>query len=100
VGKPRTQYSAPTATAFSVTVISGSDIHLILTPTGAFAAGTIVLPASPSDKQTLLVNCTQDITTLTITSDHTVVGAPTAITANDYFTLKYDITFETWCRVA
>jgi hypothetical protein len=38
-----TQYSSPSATAFSVTITDGSsdntNVHLILTPTGAFAAG-------------------------------------------------------------
>ncbi len=37
------QYAAPSATGFSVTVLA-ADTWLVLPPTGAFAAGTIVLP--------------------------------------------------------
>lgn len=101
-GKPDTQYSAPSATDFSVTIDSedGSDKHLLLTPAGAYAAGTIVLPSTGLvDKQIVMVNCTQDITTLTLSSTKTVNGAPTSITANDFFTLKYDITFDAWYRI-
>ena len=100
-----TQYSAPSATAFNTQVTDGSDnIWLLLTPTGAFAAGTITLPsiASVVDKQEVTVVCTQGITTLTVSGNGAtgVVGAPTSITANDYFTLKYDTLYDTWYRVA
>ena len=100
LGKPTTQYSAPSATGFSVDVLdTGADVHLLLTPVGAYAAGTIVLPVSVADKQTVLVSCTQDVTALTISSTKSVNGAPTALTANDFFTLKYDLTLDSWYRV-
>lgn len=105
-GKPEytTQYSAPSATGFSVSVTSGSNsIWLVLTPTGAFAAGTIVLPSSlvVADKQEVLVNCTQDVTTLTIDGNGAtaVTGEPTSLTANDFFKLRYDAVTSTWFRV-
>lgn len=99
-----TQYYAPNATAFSVQITDSSDnTHLILTPTAGFAAGTIVLPAVLNciDKQEILVNCTQDITALTIDDNGaaSVVGAPTGITANDFFRLKYDSLTTNWYRV-
>ena len=101
MGKPTTQLSAPNATGFSISVTdNGSDIHLLITPAAGYAEGTIVLPESVVDKQTVLVTTTQAVTTtLTITSTKPVNGAPTTLTANDFFTLKYDATFESWYRV-
>jgi len=102
VGKPITQLAAPNATGFSISVTdNGNDIHLLITPAAGYAAGTIVLPESVVDKQTVLVTTTQAVTaTLTITSTKSVNGAPTTLTANDFFTLKYDATFDSWYRVA
>lgn len=99
-----TQYSAPSATAFSVAITNTTkDTHLILTPTGTFAAGTIVLPASSStaDGQRVMVNCTQTVTALTIDGNGAtaVTGEPTTISTYGYFTLKYDKPTSTWYRV-
>lgn len=99
-----TQYSAPSATGFSVSITDGSSsIHLILTPVADYAAGTLVLPASTNavDKQEVLVNSTHAVTTLTITANGAtaVTGAPTALTANQFFRLKYDKPTSTWYRV-
>lgn len=98
-----TQYAAPSATGFSVQVNDDSDsIWLILTPTGGFAAGTLVLPAVANcvDRQEILVNCTQAVTTLTITGNgSTVTGAPTTLVANGFFRLRFDAVTDTWYRV-
>lgn len=99
-----TQYAAPSASGFSVSLTDGADddgnIHLILTPVAGYAAGTLVLPAVGSlvDKQEILVNSTQAVTTLTITANGAtaVTGAPTALTANQFFRLKYDAATSTW----
>lgn len=100
LGKPSTQYAAPAATDFDVDILdNGEDIHLILQPTGTFADGAITLPASPVDKQTVLVSTTQEVTAFVVTSGKTVNGAPTALSAGDFFTLKYDLTFDAWYRV-
>lgn len=97
------QHAAPSASGFSVSITDGDDnIHLILTPIAAYAAGTIVLPSSTNviDKQEVLVNCTQAVTTLTINGNgSTVTGAPTSLSANDFFRLKYDVLNTTWYRV-
>lgn len=97
------QYSAPSATGFSVQVTDGSDnIHLILTPVAGYAAGTIVMPllANCVDGQEVLVNCTQAVTTLTITGNgSTVTGAPTTLAANAFFRLRFDDVTNTWYRV-
>ena len=98
-----TQYAAPSATGFSVAIAEASaDTHLILTPTGGFAAGTIVLPAvgTAVDGQRVQVNCTQAVTTLTINGNGgTVTGAPTTLAANAFFTLAFDDPTNVWYRV-
>lgn len=99
-----TQYSAPSAAGFTVQVNDDDeDTHLILIPTGTLADGTIKLPLVTNlrDKQKVLVSCTQQITTLTVDSNGTtaVNGAPSALGADDYFTLKYDLAVDAWYRV-
>lgn len=100
------EYSSPSTTGFNVTITDGLDdsnsIHLMLTPTGTLAAGTITLPAVASvvDKQEVLVNCTQIVTTLTVAGNGaTVTGAPTTLAGNDFFRLKFDGITSTWFRV-
>lgn len=96
-------YAAPSATGFTVTVPATDDNYwVILTPVAGYAAGTIVLPAASvaQDQQTVQVNCTQSVTTLTITSSGgTVTGAPTTLAANAFFTLRFDAVTSTWYRV-
>lgn len=98
-----TQYAAPSATGFTVTIANDSDsIWLILTPVAGYAAGTILFPAIANvvDKQEILVNCTQAVTTLTINGNGaTVTGAPTTLAANAFFTLRFDAVLTTWYRV-
>lgn len=99
-----TQYAAPSSSGFNVQITNGDDnIHLILTPTAGYAAGTITLPAVGNvvDKQMVMVNCTQQVTTLTINGNGAVAvtGEPSSLAADDYFTLKYDATMQTWYRV-
>lgn len=92
------QYAAPSATDFTVTVNTG-DVWLILTPTGTFADGTIALPDGPADGDTVTVNCTQIVTALVVSSAKTVTGAPTALAANDFFTMRYDAVGGAWYRI-
>lgn len=103
------QYSAP-LTGVTVTIAStasdadGSEnVHLIVTPAGTIAALTIQLPAvaNCADKQMVLVNSTQIVTALTMAANgaSAVVGAPTALTANGFFALKYDALLSKWYRV-
>lgn len=98
-GTLTTQYAAPSATAFTVTVALG-DTWLLLTPTGTFAAGAIVLPSTASDKAEVSVNCTQIVTTLTVSAGGTTVtGAPTTLAANGFFTMRFDAATNAWYRV-
>ena len=99
-----TQRAAPSATGFTVAITDGSDdIHLILTPVAGYATGTITLPAVANavDKQEVLVNCTQAVTTLTVDGNGAtaVTGEPSTLAANDFFRLKYDAGTSTWYRV-
>ena len=98
-----TQYSAPNATGFSVTVapvVTGGSVWLLLTPVAGYAAGTVVMPASPVDKQEVMVSCTQAVTTLTVSGNgSTVNGAPTTLAANGFFRLRYDGVFRAFYRV-
>lgn len=98
-----TQYAAPSATGFTATITDNSNsAWLILTPTAGFAAGTIKLPskANAADRQEVLVNCTQTVTTLTIDGNGaTVKGAPTTLVANAFFRLRYDAVLATWYSI-
>lgn len=106
-GSMVTQYSAPNATGFSVSILAagdglGQNVWLLLTPVAGYAAGTIVLPSSTisQDQQELLVSTTQAITTLTINGNGASVnGAPTTLAANGFFRLRFDGVFKAWYRV-
>lgn len=92
----RSQYSAPSATGFTVAVTS-PNTWLILSPTNAFAAGTIVLPTGVPDLSMVSIVTTQAITALTVsTSGAAIVGAPTSATANTAFTMRYDALTNSW----
>ena len=98
-----TQFAAPSSTGFSIQINDDAkDTHLILTPTATFATGTIVLPSFTTavDKQQVLVNSTQIVTALTIDGNGaTVTGEPSALAANDFFTLKFEKATDVWYRV-
>jgi hypothetical protein len=106
-GDYASQYAAPAASGFNVLITDGDEddtnVHLILTPLAGYAAGTITLPpkAGLVDKQEVLVNCTQAVTTLTIglNGATAAVGAPTTLAANAFFRLKYDAVTFNWYRV-
>lgn len=105
-GEIETQYSAPSATGFSVTIapsVDGNNVWLLLTPVAGYAAGTVVLPAlaTLADGQEVIVSTTQAITTLTVSLNGATAanGAPTTMAANAYFRLKYDATLSSWYRI-
>ena len=102
-GGMTTQYAAPSATGFAVTItppVTGGSVYLLLTPTAGFAAGTINLPASPVDEQEALITCTQAVTALTVSGNgNTINGAPTALTANGFFRMRFDGVLKVWNRI-
>lgn len=106
VGSSITQYFAPNATGWSVTVAPptpGQGVYLLITPTATFAAGTITLPLQTTciDGQGLIVSCTQIVTALTVAGNGAtaVNGAPTTLAANAFFELRYDGPSKSWYRV-
>lgn len=102
-----TQYSTP-LTGANIAVTDGAsdntNVHLIVTPAGTIATLTITLPASSGavDKQEVLVNCTQIVTTLTVAPNgaSSATGAPVTLAANDFFRMKYDLVNTIWYRIA
>ena len=105
-----TQYATPTATGQTTTVTpltTGASVWLEMTPQGAYAAGTIVLPpaALSQDGQEILVTSTLAVTALTVQfvnssgATVTVVGAPTTLAANGFFRMRYDGVFKLWIRI-
>ena len=98
------QYSAPSTTGFSIPITDDkTNIHLILTPTLSLAEGTLIFPLASNvlDKQEVLVNCTQAITTLNISENGaiSVTGAPITLAVNDFFRMKYDLPTMVWYRI-
>jgi hypothetical protein len=98
-----TQYASPSATGFTVVITDdGNSKWLVLTPIAGYAAGTITLPslANCTDKQEVLVNSTQSVTTLTVGANGSgLIGAPTTLAANGFFRLRFDAVQKTWYRV-
>lgn len=91
--------------SFSVTIepaTPGANVWAQLTPSGAFAAATITLPAEEvrGDGQEVLVSCTQAVTALTLDGNGAaVIGAPTTLAANGYFRMRFDQVGSAWFRV-
>jgi hypothetical protein len=105
-GRPEanTQYSAPGSTGFTVLINDNNeDTHLILTPNTAYADGAITLPLNTNarDKQQVSLNCTQQVTNFVINPNgaSAVTGGITALGVDDYFTLQYDKTLNTWYQI-
>ena len=99
-----TQYATPSSSGSIVQVTdSSASTWLILTPTAAFAALTVKLPAVGNciDKQEVLINCTQQVGALTVDGNGAgaVTGEPASLGADDFFRLRFDILTHSWYRV-
>ena len=81
-------------------IILLAGVFLLLSPGGAYAAGTIVLP-SGVEAQEILVHCRQAVTALTVTPQpgNTISGAPTTIAAGGFFRLRFDSVESIWARI-
>lgn len=98
-----TQYASPNASGFSVTVApptAGASVFLLLSPGGAYAAGTVVLP-SAIDGQEVVIHTRQAVTTLTVTpqAGDSASGAPSTLAAGGFARLRYDLINKLWCRI-
>lgn len=98
------QTAAPTLSGFTMTLTASvKSIWAVLSPTGAFAAGTIVLPpvANCFDGQTVIVTSGQAITALTVNGNGaTVNGAPSGLGANGFAQFRFYALTSTWWCVA
>lgn len=95
-----TQYSAPIAGA-TVQLQDGST-WLLLTPAGTLATLTLKMPLNTGvvDRTEVLVISTQILTALTLNANGgTIIGGPTTLAANGFFTLRFDTVLQTWYRV-
>ncbi len=93
------EYSVPT-TGFSTTIANTTGIFTI-NPAGTLASGTITMPATPVDKQKVVINSTQVVTALTHNpnSGQTLKGALTTISANGAAAWVYRSADTTWYRI-
>lgn len=101
-----TVYSITTnGSGFTVAVLPatiGGSVWGQFTLSGAFAAGTLILPGidDRANGQEVLLTFTQAVAALTINGNGaSVAGAPTSLSANGFFKLKYDSISSTWYRV-
>lgn len=98
-----TQYAAPGASGFNVSVTPpspGFNVFLLMTPLAAYAAGTILMPLAPVDRQEVFCHCTQGVTALTINGNgFSTSGAPTTIAAGGFFRMRFDSVLGTWYRI-
>lgn len=99
-----TQYASPNVNGFVVNVASTTQsTWLLLTPTTAFATGTIVLPAAASipDGLELLVYSSQTVGALTVSLNGAtaVNNAPGGIYAGGSFALRFDKLSNAWWTV-
>lgn len=105
-GGMMTQYFAPNATGYSVTVnpeTDGQSVWLLMTPTAGFATGTVILPALAEcvDGQQVRITSTQAVPAFTVNGNGaTVNGAPASLVANGFITFQYNGVFQSWYRIA
>lgn len=100
-----TQREVIANTGFNINVASnGQNIWLIMNLTGAFAAGAITLPplAEAIDGQEVQVFSTRQVTTFTVNGNGAVdvLGEPSSLAAESFFTLRFDAGSNSWYRVA
>lgn len=94
-----TQYSQPTATAFTVVVGGiGQSTWLIVTPTAAGFSGTITFPdvSTVADQQELIISTTNDVLLTYVATGMTVFGAPATLTAGSSAVFKYNLVSKFW----
>lgn len=99
-----TQITAPTSSGFNVALgQQTSNLFLIINPTGAFAAGSITLPAVATcfDGQEILVVSSQSVAALTLNGNGaTIIGTPTSIGVGGNFALRFNELQDTWYTIS
>jgi hypothetical protein len=104
-GAPTVQLVIP-ADGFNYTVADPDNVRgwVILRPLTTLAAGTVTLPP-PSvliDGMEITFNTTHQITSFSIVLNgaSAIYGAPLTLAAEDWFSIRYDKTTNSWYRVA
>jgi len=109
----QTTFAAPTVatnlytpgTGFNVTVPTpiSEQQWMIIQPAGTLATGTITLPLNTGvpDGTEVLITTTQIITafTLALNGASAVFGAPTTLTANSFFRVRFYQSTNSWYRI-
>jgi hypothetical protein len=91
-------------TGFNITVPTPTAPQwMLIQPAGTLASGTVTLPLNtqtPSGTE-VLITTTQIITafTLAINGAANLYGAPTALTANQFFKMRYVQATNSWYRI-
>lgn len=93
-------------TGFNITVPTpvSEQQWMIIQPAGTLAAGTVTLPLNTGvpDGTEVLITSTQIITTFTLALNgaSNAYGAPTALVANEFFTMRFYQATNSWYRIA
>jgi hypothetical protein len=92
-------YNVPVA-GFSLTIAAGIQ-YLILDPAGNLANGTVVMPAAPVDGQVVVLTCTKNISTFTLSPNtgQTIANAVTSLSSGIGVSYMYRSANTTWYRV-
>jgi len=100
-GLPETTIYAP-ATSFTITLTeNANNLWIIINLSAAVPTGTIILPIAPSIEQEIMVTATKQVTLFTLDPNGgTGYNFPTTIAAEHSFTVKYNVTLNSWFRIS
>lgn len=93
-------------TGFSIDVPASNSIErwILIQPLGTLASGTVVLPLNTEvpDGTEVLITTTQQITSFTLSPNGAMVvyGAPSALSAEDFFRMRFVAAMNSWYRIA
>jgi hypothetical protein len=95
-------HASPASTGFLVVLSAAPSQTLVLTPAGAYASGSIQLPAisTVEDGSVLRVYTSQAVTAFSVIGGGaSVLGEPSALTTEGFFSLIFDLSTSTWYRI-
>ncbi len=89
-----------TLTSGTITIAdTKQDVQLVHNAASLAITLTITLPASPTDGQKVGFASTLGVTTLTLSSGLTIIGALTTIAAAGFATFMYEASTNKWFRI-
>lgn len=92
-------YQQVTPVTGATITFSNNKAHLLIKPLGPLATLTITLPANPFDGQTVIIDSTQSIATLTLNASQTIFGSTTSLTPNVSVKYIYITPDNTWYKL-